>query len=194
MIVTPIERPNGIRLRIAWLYSRAYFGKVILPMKLVYARVPAALTMVTKMHTLLHRGLSLDARLVLLVQMRVAAENGCAFCMDIGRALAVRLKIADDTLNAVAQGAPHASLSPREALAVGLATRVARKQPLSTEDWAPLKAAFTEKEIVELTLVMAIEAFFNTITHTLEIPPDGLCILAKGRSKQARPAAPELHS
>ena len=41
MRLSPIEEPPSLMMRAVYAYSQRTFGKVLMPMKVIYARVPA---------------------------------------------------------------------------------------------------------------------------------------------------------
>lgn len=42
MRLTPIEKPKGLRMRMAFWFTRRKFGKVMTPMKVMFTRMPGA--------------------------------------------------------------------------------------------------------------------------------------------------------
>ena len=64
--LAPIERPKSLLLRIAYRLSEKQLGKVITPMKVIYARKPRLLPLVAQIQRTLEHGLSLEPSLRLL--------------------------------------------------------------------------------------------------------------------------------
>ena len=94
MRLEPIEKPRGLLMRIAYWLSRRQLGRVMSPLKVIYARAPArrlagALDRADAMET----GLSLEPELRLLVTTQSSLLNGCTFCADLHMAQAVQARI-----------------------------------------------------------------------------------------------------
>src|SRR3569623_725223 len=88
-ILAPIENPAGAVMRVAYAMARRQFGKVPTPLKVVYARMPAAFGMFVGRIAKLDRKLDLSSVLAMLIREHVAHINICEFCMDICRRFVV---------------------------------------------------------------------------------------------------------
>src|SRR5258705_10832345 len=88
MRLSAIENPKSLMVRFAYWMSRRKVGKVMTPLKAVYARMPRTILVEYGIMRMLEGGLTLDRSLQFLVQHHVAEINGCGFCIDIGRAMA----------------------------------------------------------------------------------------------------------
>jgi alkylhydroperoxidase family enzyme len=86
----PIERPQGLIKKLAYHFTRQQFGKVLTPVKVHSARLPAAFGMFYARIGKLDKKLTLPRETVLLIRERVAQINICSFCMDIGRSFATK--------------------------------------------------------------------------------------------------------
>src|SRR5260221_13381760 len=86
----PIEKPNGLMMKLAYYFTRRQFGKVLTPLKVHSARLPAAFGLFYTKIAQLDKKLTLPSETVLLVREQVARINVCLFCMDIGRALTLK--------------------------------------------------------------------------------------------------------
>jgi AhpD family alkylhydroperoxidase len=84
-----IERPPTFVARIAYWLSERQLGRVMTPMKVLYARMPALLPVAYRLAQIERKRLWLDAPLRHLVKTWVAMLNGCSFCVDIAKASAV---------------------------------------------------------------------------------------------------------
>ena len=79
-------------------------------------------------------------------------------------------------------------LFQRERAALAYAEEATRQKRVADETFARLQEHFNNREIVEITLLNAIENYYNLINLPLEIESDGLCaIIAPGRA--AKPVA-----
>ena len=84
--LSPIEKPKGLTIKMAYYFMRKAFGKVPTPIKVHSARLPAAFGMFYGKVGQLDKKLTLPRELVFLIRERVAQIHVCTFCMDIGRA------------------------------------------------------------------------------------------------------------
>ena len=136
MRIAPIEKPKGLLTRIAYWMSRRQLGKVMTPLKVVFARIPGTIFHEYALVRILEGNkLKLDPMLRLLVQHHVARLNGCGFCVDIGRAAAVQHRVDLGKIDAVSEyrGNPLFSERERAALArrVSKRSRSRRRSPTS---------------------------------------------------------------
>src|SRR5947209_13949592 len=88
--LSPIEKPHGLMMRLAYYFTRRQFGKVLTPVKVHSARLPAAFGLFYAKVAELDKKLLLPPETVLLVREQVARINVCLFCMDIGRSFAIK--------------------------------------------------------------------------------------------------------
>jgi alkylhydroperoxidase family enzyme len=86
----PIEQPHGLIKRLAYYFTRKQFGKVLTPLKVHSARLPAAFGLFYAKIARLDKKLTLPRETVFLIRERVAQINVCSFCMDIGRAFVIK--------------------------------------------------------------------------------------------------------
>src|SRR5215467_15888475 len=103
MRLKPIEKPVGIPMRFAFWMTRKQFGKVLTPMKVLYPRMPGAMKLSYEIQKFETNGLHLDPGLHLMVGTLVSEINGCSFCVDIGRAIAIRKHLGMEKFNALAE-------------------------------------------------------------------------------------------
>lgn len=181
MRLAPIETPPTLLARIAYLLSRRRLGKVMTPMKVVYARVPRMFRVGYDLMQLLEKGLVLEAPLRLLVQTWVAMVNRCGFCVDIARAQAVEKSIGLAKFEALPEHATSPLFDERERAALAYVEEATRHKRVADATFERLREHFGEREIVELTLLCAVENFYNLINLPLEIEEDGLCAIAQRR-------------
>jgi AhpD family alkylhydroperoxidase len=181
MRLEPIEKPKGLLTRLAYFASRWKLGKVMTPMKVVFARVPGTFLAEAAVVRVLEGKLSIGAALQLLLQQHVAALNGCGFCVDIGRAYAVSTGLGLDKTEALADWRTSRAFSERERAALGFVEEATRQKRVSDETFAALRRHFDDRQIAEITWLNAIENYFNLVNLPLEIASDGLCAIAERR-------------
>ncbi len=174
MRLTAIEKPPGLLMRIAYFLSRRQLGTVIRPLKLIYARAPLLAIPVLAITRTAERGLSLEQELVLLVTTHASLLNGCSFCADLHQAQAIQAKLGLDKFRALREFESSPLFSEREAAALAYCEEATRNHEVADSSFARVRAHFSEREIVELTWLIAIGNFFNLMSLCLEFESDGL--------------------
>jgi alkylhydroperoxidase family enzyme len=169
----PIEEPPSLMMRAVYAYSQRTFGKVLMPMKVIYARVPALATLAQKIIKT-HDKLSLDTELRFLVQVKVSQLNGCPFCEDISLAGAVQKRIGVERFRDLSEYSTSDAYSPREKAALAFAEEATLHRKVSEATWKQMHENFSETEIVELTWLNAAENYFNLQAGILGIGSDHL--------------------
>ena len=184
--LAPIERPSNPFLRLAYRLSARQLGKVIGPLKVIYARKPRLLVLAAQIQRTMEHGLSLDPSLRLLVQAQAARINGCSFCDDLALAQAMRARIGPERFQALGEFQESGLFTAREKAALAYAEEVTRSREVSDATFAELRRHFDETEIVELTWVNAVENYFNLQAHPLRIGSDELLEIATRETAGAR--------
>src|SRR5437867_6811682 len=193
MRVSPIEKPAGLVTRLACWMSKRQLGKVMTPMKVVFARIPGTIfSEYSLVRVLEGNKLKVDPGLRLLVQTHVATLNGCAFCVDIGRAAAMYKHTPLEKVEALADYRTNPLFTERERAALAYVEEATRHKRVSDPTFASLRRHFDEREIVEITWLCAVENYFNLINLPLEIESDGLCAIAERRRGTSPATAREL--
>jgi alkylhydroperoxidase family enzyme len=178
MRLPPIERPPSPLGKLLDLAIRRSLGRSITPSQVIYNRVPAAWRITLAFQLFERFGAKLPRELLLLVTTRVAMLNGCAFCQDIKRAVAVRSKLGTARFDALADWRASPVFSERERAALAYVEEATRHKVVSDATFAELRRHFDEREIAELTLANAIENFYNLLNLPLQVESDGLEALA----------------
>ena len=177
MRLQPIEKPDTLIARIAYFLTRRRLGKVITPIKTVNVRVPASLRLMAALAHVVEKGVSIDDELSFLIRSLGASINKCAFCIDIAQAIALKGGMSMEKFNALPEYKSSSLFSERERAALSYAEEATRNKVVSDETFETLRAHFNDTEIAEITLLNAIENFYNLINLPLEIESDGLCAL-----------------
>ena len=172
----PIEHPESLKLKLAYWYTKHAMGKIITPLKVHYSRFPEGLGLSRKIAKTEER-IELDTRLQHLIKVYVATLNGCSFCVDIGKASTrkeeVDVAVFDNLLRF--EESPH--FTEAEKAALRYVDEAARNKHVDDTTFNSLKEHFTEREIVQITLLNAIENFYNLMNVPLNIGSDELCEL-----------------
>ena len=184
MRIPAIEQPKSWFLKLVYWISKQKIGKVITPIKVVYARIPRLLIGVQATNSA-EENLKLERSLGLLIKKYVAQLNECHFCMDIAEAVAIDNHIGMDKFDALDDFMTSPLYSDRERAALIYAAEVNEHKQVSDATFAQLKSHFTDTEIVEITWLIALENYYNFINIPLQIESDGLCAI---RGRKPTPA------
>jgi len=182
MRLTPIERAPTLLGKVMFAVMRKLFGTVPTPYRVVFTRLPEALFAQLQIVRVLDRKLRLDPELRLLVSSHVASLNGCTFCVDIGRAMAVKRRMTLDKLGALDAWRTDPRFDDRERAALAYVEEATRTKHVADATFETLRRHFGEREIVEITWLAAVESYFNMINIPLGIESDGLCAIQESRA------------
>ena len=168
-------------MKIAYWFSRRQFGKVLTPLKVIYARKFPLLQFAMKIAKFEEKQNSLAPDLRLLIKIAAATENGCTFCQDIALAQAVKGKIGTAKFAALASGAggEQTAFTGKERAVLNVIRQYAAERKVSDENFDELRKHFSEEQIVEILALNAFEQFYNALTIPLGIESDGLQKLAE---------------
>lgn len=181
MRLEPVENPSNPLLKIAYWFSRKQFGKVMTPLKIIYARKFPLLQFAMKIAKFEEKQNNLPPDLRLLIKIAAATENGCTFCQDIGLAQAVKGSIGTKKFVALIDKteAKDDAFTEKERSVLAVIRQYAAERKVSDENFAALRNHFDETEIIEILALNAFEQFYNALTIPLEIESDGLQKLAE---------------
>ena len=187
--LAPIERPKGLIMRLAYAMSRWQFGKVLTPLKVIYARLPAAFGMFASKIDKLDRKLELQRETAFLVRERVAQLNVCLFCVDIGRAMVIKSSMNEAKFDALDEYETSPLFSDAERAALDYVTELTRDKQVNPETFARLARFYSERAICEIVWLVASEHFYNMANIGLNIHSDMLCDISRKRRSQEAGAA-----
>ncbi|MCV3764709.1 carboxymuconolactone decarboxylase family protein [Rhizobium sp. TRM95796] len=123
-------------------------------------------------HHYIMTGADLPEELIHLIFLRVSQINGCAHCIDLHtRDLLKTMPIEKVVLVPVWAEAPH--LFPdryRAALAWAEEVTLVSETHASDEAYAAVSAAFSPKELVDLTITIAAMNAFNRLGAPFRLP------------------------
>jgi alkylhydroperoxidase family enzyme len=175
----PIEQPRGLIKRLAYYFTRKQFGKVLTPLKVHSARLPAAFGLFYGKIAQLDKKLTLPRELVFLIRERVAQINVCTFCMDIGRAFVVKTSMNEAKFDALDQYRISPLFTDGERTALDYATELTKTKRVNADTFARLARHYSEREICEIVWLVASEHLYNMTNIGLNIHSDMLCDIAK---------------
>lgn len=183
--LAPIERPSGLMMKFVYWMSRKQYGKVMTPLKVVFARLPTSFGMYVQKLEKLEQKFELPKYLAVLVRTHVAQLNTCGFCIDIGK-LEVINHFSDqkEKFFNVASYKTSPLFTPRERAALLYAEELTLHKKISDETFAEAQKYFTERELVEIAWAVTREHIYNLMNLAFDIESDGLCQLPEPDVRQ----------
>jgi alkylhydroperoxidase family enzyme len=177
--LAPVEQPRGLAIKMAYAMARRQFGKVPTPVKVVYARMPAAFGMFVGKIARLDKKLELPKETAMLIREQVAHINICEFCMDIGRAFVVKARMNEAKFDALPNYNASPLFSEAERAALDYVTELTRDRRVAPETFERLRKHYSERAICEIVWLVASEHFYNLTNLGLNIHSDMLCDIAR---------------
>lgn len=179
--LAPIENPVGAVMRMAYAMAKRQFGKVPTPVKVVYARMPAAFGMFVGKIAKLDKKLELSPETAMLIREQVAHINICDFCMDIGRMFVVKARMDEAKFDALSEYQISPLFTAAERAALDYVTELTRDKKVAPETFERLRKHYSERAICEIVWLVASEHFYNMTNIGLNIHSDMLCDIARRR-------------
>src|SRR6266487_6818856 len=124
--LAPIEKPQGLLMKLAYYFTRRQFGKVLTPLKVHSARLPVAFGLFYAKIGELDKKLTLPAETVMLIREQVARLNVCLFCMDIGRSFTIKASMNQAKFDALEQYRASPLFSDAERAALDYVTELTK--------------------------------------------------------------------
>jgi len=184
--LAPIEKPEGLIMKLAYYFTRRQFGKVLTPLKVHSARLPPAFGLFYTKISKLDKKLTLPPELTVLIREQVARINVCRFCMDIGRAFAINASMSEAKFDALEQYGTSSLFTDGECAALDYVTELTQNKNVSPDTFARLSRYYSEREICEIVWLVASEHLYNMTNIGLNILSDMLCdISRKQRAEKA---------
>jgi AhpD family alkylhydroperoxidase len=146
-------------VRLAYVVSRRRFGRVLTPLKALYARKPGLIGLAAWAERIEQRHLRLEPGLKTLIKALVASRNGCAFCSDLAAAKALQLRIGAERFAQLTAYRDSAHFSTAEKAALAYVDEYLHHRTVSDDCFRELAAHFDETKIVEITWLSAIEQY-----------------------------------
>ena len=88
--------------------------------------------------------------------------------------MGVKVGIPGTKLAALAECETSREFSERERAVLGFATAIVRDdREVTDEDWARLRAHFSEPEVVELVFAVGYQTFASNFAKAFRLPPQG---------------------
>jgi alkylhydroperoxidase family enzyme len=176
--LAPIENPKSPMLKLVYVMSRRQFGKVLTPIKIVYARMPLAFGNFIGKISRLDKKLQLPLETQALIRERVARINVCLFCIDIARAIIIKSKLNEAKFNALNEYATSPLFSEAERALLDYVTELTRDRKVNPRTFERMASFYSERQICEIVWLVATEHVYNISNIGLNIHSDMLCDLA----------------
>jgi alkylhydroperoxidase family enzyme len=177
--LSPIENPKDLMMKLAYYFTRKQFGKVLTPLKVHSARLPAAFGFFYAKIGSLDKKLTLPPETILLIRERVAQINICRFCMDIGRSFVIKASMNETKFDALDQYRTSSLFSDAERAALDYVTELTNDKKVNPEIFARLSRHYSERKICEIVWLIASEHLYNMTNIGLNIHSDMLCDISR---------------
>ena len=175
----PIEKPEGLIMKLAYYFTRRQFGKVLTPLKVQSARLPPAFGLFYTKIGKLDKKLLLPPETALLIREQVARTNVCLFCMDIGRSVAIKATMNEAKFDALEQYDTSPLFNDAERAALDYVTELTKNKKVNPETFARMSAYYSERAICEIVWLVASEHLYNMTNIGLNIHSDMLCDISQ---------------
>jgi alkylhydroperoxidase family enzyme len=179
----PIEKPRGLLMKLAYSFTRRQFGKVLTPLKVHSARLPAAFGLFYSKIGRLDKKLQLSPETVMLIREQVARINVCLFCIDIGRSFTIKASMNQAKFDALEQYRTSVLFTDAERAALDYVTALTKDKNVDPETFSRLSRHYSERQICEIVWLVASEHLYNITNIGLNIHSDMLCDIS--RKKQS---------
>jgi alkylhydroperoxidase family enzyme len=173
--LAPIDKPEGLMMKLVYYFSRRQFGRVLTPIKVYSSRLPAAFGMFAGKIGQLDKKLQLPRETVFLVREQVARLNVCLFCMDIGRSFAIKESMNEAKFDALERYSTSPLFSDAERSVLDYVTELTRDKKVNPKTFARLSGFYSERAICEIVWLVASEHVYNMTNIGLNIHSDMLC-------------------
>ena len=184
--LSPIEKPKGLMMKLAYYFTRRQFGKVLTPLKVHSARLPSAFGLFYAKIGKLDKKLTLPPETVLLIREQVARINVCRFCMDIGRSFAIEASINEAKFDALDQYSTSSLFTDAERAALDYVTQLTKNKKVHPDTFARLSRYYSEREICEIVWLIASEHLYNLTNIALNIHSDMLCDISRKNLRSSK--------
>jgi alkylhydroperoxidase family enzyme len=181
----PVEKPQGLLLKLAYYLTRRQFGKVLTPLRVHSARLPSTFGLFYAKISKLDKKLTLPRELVFLIREQVARVNICRFCTDIGRWFSIQESMNQAKFDALEEYRTNTLFTDAERAALDYATELTKNKEVNPTTFDALARHYSEREICEIVWLVASEHVYNMTNIGLNIHSDMLCGISRKRKAAA---------
>src|SRR5215510_3591721 len=178
-LLPPVEKPQGLSMKLAYYFTRRQFDKVITPLKVHSARLPPAFGLFYSKIPNLDKKLLLPHETALLIRLQVARINVCLFCIDTARWAAIKESMNEAKFDALEQYGTSTLFSDAERAALDYVTELTKDKRVNPDSFARMSRYFSERAICEIVWLVASEHLYNMTNIGLNIQSDMLCDISK---------------
>jgi len=179
----PIEKPQGLIMKLVYYFTHLQFGKVLTPLKVHSARLPPAFGLFYTKIAKLDKRLTLPPETALLIREQVARINVCLFCMDIGWAFTIKASMNQAKFDALEQYRTSSLFTDEERAALDYVTELTKAKKVAPDTFARLFRHYSEREICEIVWLVASEHLYNMTNIGLNIHSDMLCDISSKKQQ-----------
>ncbi len=175
----PIEKPQGLIMKLAYYFTRRQFGKVLTPLKVHSARLPPAFGLFYTKVAKLDKKLLLPPETALLIREQVARINVCLFCIDTSRWTVIKESMDEAKFDALEQYSTSALFTDAERAALDYVTALTKDKKVNPDTFARMSRYYSERAICEIVWLVASEHLYNMTNIGLNIHSDMLCDISR---------------
>jgi AhpD family alkylhydroperoxidase len=181
-------------VRLVYRLSRRQLGRDVDPVA-VYAHAPSVLIGYGAFERATGKQHRVEERLKVLAETRAAAVVNCEFCMDIASSIARDAGVTERQLSAMPHYSDSDEFNELERLVLDYATAMSRTPTTVTDElFAAMRAHFDERQLVELTNVIALENMRARFNSAFDMTPAGfseglVCVTPQAVDEASRAAA-----
>ena len=160
--------------RITYRTARRMYDRQLEPMQVLAHHRPLLLGIGAVSMSLERYSNSVDAHLKHLAMLRTSQLVGCEWCLDFGSYLAQRAGMPEEQLRELSAWRESERFEPTERLVLEYAEAMTRTPvEVSDELFARLREQFDERQIVELTMAIALENLYSRSNWAFGIEGQG---------------------
>jgi alkylhydroperoxidase family enzyme len=169
------NKQAGPFVRLVYRLSRRRLGRDVDPVA-VYAHAPSLLFGYGMFEQATAKQSQVEERLKALAETKAAAIVNCEFCCDIASSLARAAGISERQLLALPEYADSPEFSELERLVLDYTCAMSRTPTSVTDELvAALREHFGERQLVELTNVIALENLRARFNSAFDMTSAGFC-------------------
>jgi AhpD family alkylhydroperoxidase len=163
----------GPLVRLVYRLSRRALGRDVDPVS-VYAHLPRLLIGYGMLEQATDKQHRVEERLKALAETKAAAVVNCEFCCDIASSIAREAGVTEQQLLALPRYRESDQFTALEQLVLDYATAISRTPTTVTDElFATLREHFDERQMVELTNVIALENMRARFNSAFDMTPAG---------------------
>ena len=163
----------GPLVRLVYRLSRRRLGRDVNPVA-VYAHAPGLLMGYGMFEQSTGKQHRVEERLKVLAETKAAAVVNCEFCCDIASSIAREAGLTERQLLALPNYRDSDQFTELERLVLDYATAMSRTPTTVTDElFAALREHFDERQMVELTNVIALENMRARFNSAFDMTPAG---------------------